>query len=54
MFKIVIIDLDSIEVNIAFGVIPVVIFFFPPLRSRNATAKSSNSVIFKFLLLIQQ
>ena len=28
--------------------------FFPPLRLTLATAKSSNSIIFKFLLLIQQ
>ena len=28
--------------------------FFPPLRFSTATAKSSNSIIFKFLVLIQQ
>ena len=29
-------------------------FFFPPLRLTLPTAKSSNSIIFKFLVLIQQ
>ena len=29
-------------------------FFFPPLRLTRASAKSSNSIIFKFLVLIQQ
>ena len=29
-------------------------FFFPPLRLTHATAKSSDSIIFKFLVFIQQ
>ena len=44
----VIIDLNSVEVYLGIVAVPV---YFPPLQLKNATAKSSNSMIFPFLVL---
>ena len=52
------IDREVLSVNIVIE--PVSVFFFccfflfPPVQSTHATAKSNNSIIFKFLVLIQQ
>ena len=52
--SVLIIDQEVLSVNIVIELVAVVFFFSPPLRVVNATAKSSNRVIFKFLVLVQQ
>ena len=51
-----IIDREVLSVNTVIE--PVSVFFlfflFPPVQSTHATAKANNSIIFKFLVLIQQ
>ena len=50
-----IIDREVLSVNIVIEPVSVgFFFFFPPVQSTHATAKSNNSIIFKFLVLIQQ
>ena len=46
------IDRDVLSVNTDFDPVPVS-FFFLPVQLKSATAKSSNGMIFKFLVLIQ-
>ena len=51
---IIIIDREVLSVNIVIEPVSVGFFLFPPVQSTHATAKSNNSIIFKFLVLIQQ